>query len=75
MTKAFTPYNEPRQSQPLAPEPYEDLLGDGLEYAFGQVIHDLDGIVATLIARGVPSQGGQGWTEKLLRAELARLGE
>lgn len=75
MSKAFTPYNEARQSQPQPPEPYEDLLADGLEYAFGQGIHDLESIVATLIARAVPAPAGQAWTVDLLRAELARLGQ
>lgn len=75
MSKPFTPYNEARQSQPEPPEPYEDLLADGLEYAFGQGIHDLPGIVAELINRAVPSPGAQAWTEDLLRTELARLGQ
>lgn len=67
-------FNEPRQSAPAQPEQYEDLLADGLEFAFAQGLHDIPSIVAELNNRAVPSPGAQLWTDELLLSELQRLG-
>ncbi len=74
MVKNFAPYNEPHQSRERAPDAYEDLLGDALEDAFGQHIHDIEGVVDILRARAVPAPAGDSWSPELLKSELARLG-
>ncbi len=67
-------YLEVHQTRDREPTVYEDLLGDALERAYGQGIHDLDGIVALLNRDCVPTPGGVPWTDDLLKSELARLG-
>jgi hypothetical protein len=70
----LTPYNEPNQSRDHMPDAYENLLGDALEAAFAQGIHDIEGVVGVLKNRGVPGPSAQTWSTELLRHELARLG-
>lgn len=67
-------YNETFQTRSKEPDAYENALGDALEEAFKQKIHDLDGIVAVLKERKVPTNGGAAWSTELLTKELARLG-
>lgn len=67
-------YLEVHQTRDREPTVYENLLGDGIEKAYGQGIHDLDGIVALLNHDCVPAPGGVAWTTELLTRELARLG-
>ena len=53
---------------------YEDLLGDAIERAFGDGVHDLAGLVERLNDSGLATPGGQRWTEDLYRREMAKLG-
>jgi hypothetical protein len=74
MLKNFVPYNDTWQTRDHEPDAYEDLLGDGLEFAFGRDIHDIEGVVEVLNDRAVPSPSSAPWTVEVLKAELARLG-
>ena len=67
-------YNETHQARVAAPTAYESLLGDSLERAFGQGIHDLAGLVAYMNAAGPAGPNGQRWTEESYQQEMARLG-
>jgi hypothetical protein len=67
-------YNETHQSRATAPTAYENLLGDAIERAFGQGIHDLDGLVSFLNRSGVSAPNGQPWTTAVYETEMARLG-
>ena len=67
-------YNEMFQTRTSEPTAYENALGDALEDAFKQKIHDLDGIVAVLKEKNVPTNGMASWSTELLTKELARLG-
>lgn len=71
----FIPSNSPHQTRLRAPDAYENLLGDGLESAFAQGIHELEPLVASLNAQAVPSPTGEAWTAESLCSELARLGQ
>lgn len=68
-------YNEMFQTRTNEPNVYENALGDALEDAFKQKIHDLDGIVAVLKEKNVPTNGASSWSTELLTKELARLGQ
>ncbi|MCP1292880.1 MULTISPECIES: recombinase-like helix-turn-helix domain-containing protein [Chromobacterium] len=68
-------YLEPRQAQQTAPTPYEDLLGDALERAYAQEIHDLNALLAHLNQHGPSAPNGGSWNEALFRAEMARLAQ
>lgn len=74
MKPFYVGYNKTFQTRDKEPDAYENALGDALEDAFKQNIHDLDGIVEVLKARQVPANGGQSWSKDLLVKELARLG-
>ncbi|MBP6852391.1 MAG: hypothetical protein KA164_12365 [Rhodoferax sp.] len=67
-------YNETHQSRTAAPTAYESLLGDAIERAFAQDIHDLDGLVAYLNQSGPSGPNGQPWTPENYSREIARLG-
>lgn len=67
-------YNETHQSRSVPPTAYESLLGDAIERAFGQGIHDLDGLVAYLNRSGPSGPNGQPWTAASYQSEMARLG-
>ncbi|WP_337881949.1 recombinase-like helix-turn-helix domain-containing protein [Chromobacterium haemolyticum] len=66
---------EPHQARRAEPTPYEDLLGDAIERAYAQEIHDLDGLVAHLNQFGPFAPNGSRWTEALFRTEMARLAQ
>lgn len=68
-------YNETHQSRSAAPTAYESLLGDAIERAFAQGIHDLEGLVAYLNSAGPAGPNGQPWTGATFSREIARLGE
>jgi hypothetical protein len=67
-------YNETYQTRSAPPTAYESLLGDSLERAFAQGIHDLTGLVAYLNSAGPAGPNGQPWTEQSYCQEMARLG-
>lgn len=66
-------YLEAHQARQRPATPYENLLGDVIERAFGEGIHDLAGLVQRLNDSGLPTPGGQRWTDVLYRKEMAAL--
>ncbi len=66
-------YNETHQNRSAEPTAYESLLGDAIERAFAQGIHDLPGLVAYLNAGGPSGPNGQAWTPENYQQEMARL--
>jgi hypothetical protein len=69
-----TLYNETHQNRTAPPTAYEGLLGDSIERAFAQGIHDLEGLVAYLNDAGPSGPNGQPWTTEIYLKEMARLG-
>lgn len=69
-----TLYNEKHQTRSQPPTAYENLLGDAIERAFGQGIHDLEALVAFLNQSGPSAPNGQAWTAEIYQGEMARLG-
>ena len=67
-------YLEPHQARLRPATPFEDLLGDAIERAYGEGIHDLPGLVAYLNRTGPSAENGQPWTESSYCALMARLG-
>lgn len=67
-------YLEPHQARQRTPTTYEDLLGDAIERAFANGLHDLAGLVDYLNQNGLASPSGQPWTEAVYREEIAALG-
>ena len=67
-------YNEVHQNRSTSPTSYESLLGDSIERAFAQGIHDLDGVVSYLNSAGPSAPNGEPWTSTKYRQEMARLG-
>lgn len=70
-----TLYNETHQHRSAAPTAYESLLGDAIERAFAQGLHDLQSLVDQLNRSGPAAPNGQAWTPELFEKEMARLGE
>jgi hypothetical protein len=69
-----TLYNEPHQHRSAPPTSYESLLGDAIERAFAQGVHDLDGVVAYLNRSGPSAPNGEPWSSTTYQREMARLG-
>lgn len=67
-------YNETHQTRVAPPTAYESLLGDSIERAYSQGIHDLAGLVNYLNTAGPSGPNGQAWTEASYQSEMARLG-
>lgn len=67
-------YNETHQHRTAPPTAYESLLGDSIERAYAQGIHDLEGLVAYLNSAGPAGPNGQPWTSDNFQREMARLG-
>lgn len=67
-------YNETHQTRSAAPTAYESLLGDSIERAYAQGIHDLEGLVSHLNITGPSGPNGQPWTGESFQQEMARLG-
>jgi hypothetical protein len=67
-------YLEPNQARTRPQTPYEDLLGDAVERAFGAGIDTLPALVARLNETGPSAENGQPWTEASFQAAMARLG-
>lgn len=66
--------NETHQTRNAAPTAYENLLGDSIERAYAQGIHDLDGLVSHLNNSGPSAPNGRPWTGEIFQQEMARLG-
>ncbi|OUL99099.1 recombinase-like helix-turn-helix domain-containing protein [Variovorax sp. JS1663] len=66
-------YLQPHQARQRPATTYEDLLGDAIERAFGDGVHDLAGLVERLNDSGLATPGGQAWTEDNYRQEMAKL--
>jgi len=67
-------YLEPHQARSRPATQFEDLLGDAVERAYAEGIHDLAGLVTYLNRTGPSAENGQPWTESSYRALMARLG-
>ena len=68
-------YLQPHQACQRPPTQFEDLLGDAIERAFAQGIHDLPGLVAYLNGTGPSADNGEPWTEASYTALVTRLGQ
>ena len=67
-------YNATHQTRSAPPSAWEDQLGDAIEAAFAQGIHDLPGLVAELNRACLTDPDGQAWTTQRYELEMARLG-
>ena len=67
-------YLDPHQARQRPPTPYEDLLGDAIERAFGSGVTELRDLVARLNATGPSCANGESWTDASFTALMARLG-
>jgi hypothetical protein len=67
-------YCNPHQARRRAPTEYENRLGDALEAAFADGVHDLPALVARLSARGVAAPDGAPWTEARFEQAMKELG-
>ncbi|MBL0085416.1 MAG: hypothetical protein IPP87_24950 [Ideonella sp.] len=74
MSRTAALYNETHQTRLAPPTSYENLLGDSIERAYAQGIHDLDGLVGYLNSAGPAGPNGQAWTNASFQTEMARLG-
>lgn len=67
-------YLEPHQARLRTQTPYEELLGDAIERAFGAGIDTLPALVAQLNETGPSAENGQPWTEASFERAMATLG-
>jgi hypothetical protein len=67
-------YCNPVQARRREPTDYENRLGDALEVAFADGVHDLPRIVARLNEAGVKAPDGSDWTERRFESEMKKLG-
>ena len=63
------------QAQTRPPTAYDNALGDAIEAAFGQGIHNLPGLVAALNQAGIATPEGAPWTEQNLAPVMNALAE
>jgi hypothetical protein len=68
-------YLDPHQARRRPCTPYEDLLGDSIERAFGSGITELEPLVEFLNKSGPMASNGQAWTPALYTAQISALGE
>jgi hypothetical protein len=68
-------YLNPHQAKQRASTPFEDLLGDSIERAFGTGITELPVLVEYLNKSGPTGPNGQAWTCALYEQEIAKLAE
>lgn len=66
-------YLEPHQARMREPSQYENLLGDSIERAYANGLHDLASLVGYLNDAGPGPQVGVRWTEASFAAEMKRL--
>ena len=64
-----------RQTKPTPYPPDVVRFGDALESIMGEGIHDLEGIVGQLNARGVAAAGHATWTPETFCAFVAELAQ
>jgi hypothetical protein len=67
-------YNETHQTRNNEPTAHESLLGDSIERAYAQGIHDLEALVNYLNQSGPPAPNGEPWNGETFKKEMARLG-
>ncbi|CAK9890731.1 MULTISPECIES: recombinase-like helix-turn-helix domain-containing protein [Pseudomonas] len=69
------PYLEPHQARKRPNTPFEELLGDSIERAYGNGVTQLPELLAHLNLAGPPCPltGGE-WTEDSYKTLMARLG-
>jgi hypothetical protein len=67
-------YCNPDQARRRAPTDYENRLGDALEAALADGVHDLAALVARLNAQGVAAPDGAPWTEARFEHAMKELG-
>jgi hypothetical protein len=75
MTDPTSRYLNPHQAKQRASTPFEDLLGDSIERAFGSGITELTALVEYLNKSGPAGPNGQAWTNALYEQEIAKLAE
>jgi hypothetical protein len=68
-------YLNPHQAKQRASTPYEDLLGDSIERAFGSGITELSVLIDYLNKSGPTGPNGQAWTNALYEHEIAKMAE
>lgn len=69
------PYNETHQTRSRPNTPFEDLLGDSIERAFGAGKHDLPSLLEHLNMAGPPCPLNSGeWTPETYSTLMAKLG-
>jgi hypothetical protein len=64
----------PHQAKQRQSTPYEDLLGDAIERAFGSNITELEPLLEYLNKSGPLGPNGQPWTTQTYKAEMAKMG-
>jgi cbb3-type cytochrome oxidase cytochrome c subunit len=67
-------YNDTHQTRTAEPTAHESLLGDSIERAYAQGIHELEALVAYLNMSGPPAPYGEPWIGETFKKEMARLG-
>ncbi|MBO9514680.1 MAG: hypothetical protein J7549_11235 [Variovorax sp.] len=67
-------YNETFQNREAPPTAYESLLGDAIERAYAQGLHELDALVNYLNQSGPLAPTGEPWTAGGYVREMTRLG-
>ncbi|MHC6226804.1 recombinase-like helix-turn-helix domain-containing protein [Pseudomonas sp. X10] len=69
-------YLEPHQARKRPNTPFEELLGDSIERAYGNGVTELGDLLAHLNLAGPPCPLTTGeWTEDAYKTLMARLGE
>lgn len=62
-----TRYLEPHQARTRPPTAFENALGDAIEAAYADGIHDLEGLVARISESGpLPEDGGRWTTDRFV---------
>ena len=70
------PYLEPHQARKRPNTPFEELLGDSIERAFGNGVSELPALLTHLNLAGPPCPLTRGeWTPEAYKTLMARLGE
>lgn len=67
-------YNETHQYRDTTPTAYENLLGDSIERAFAQGLHEIEPLIDYLNKAGPAGPNSQPWTVETFKSEMARLG-